>query len=216
MILGSLSCGPNPSGGASVRKQRQRHVQTTVLHILFLLVAYNGLASSQRQHHNGDILCSVLCSWKEEEQEWWCKESRACGGNGNAHKCKNGFCLFFSLSIKHRRLMQFHSQVWFTLAPIHCLRGSWRLRIFTLSNYQPLCPPTGLVNPFSTFFGSHRMHQCSSVTDFWWTRCRRAKSTLNTPLPVLGLSGPELRSPEKPSMSLWQIAAAHTEARGSV
>lgn len=49
--------------------------------------------------------------------------------------------------------MQFHSQVWFTLAPIRCLKGWWRLRIFTLSNYQPLCPPTGLVNPFSTFLG---------------------------------------------------------------
>lgn len=68
-------------------------------------------------------------------------------------KRKNGFCLFFSLSIKRRHLMLFHSQVWFTLGPIHCLRGWWRLKIFTLSNYQPLCPPTGLINPFSTFLG---------------------------------------------------------------
>lgn len=59
--------------------------------------------------------------------------------------------------------MQFHSQVWFTLAPIHCLKVWWRLRIFTLPNYQLLCPPTGLINPFSTLlkvtksliFGEH-------------------------------------------------------------
>lgn len=97
------------------------------------------------------VLCSVV--EKRRSRSGDAKSRGRVRGNGNAHKCKNGFCLFFSLSIKHRRLMQFHSQVWFTLAPIHCLRGSWRLRIFTLSNYQPLCPPTGLVNPFSTFLG---------------------------------------------------------------
>lgn len=90
-------------------------------------------------------------------------ESRGGGWNGNAHKCKKkkGFVYFFSLSIKHRRLMQFHSQVWFTLAPFHRLRGWRRLRIFTLSNYQPLCPPTGLINPFSTFLG---VTECISAT----------------------------------------------------
>lgn len=45
------------------------------------------------------------------------------GGMETLINAKMGFVYFFSLSIKHRRLMQFHTQVWFTLAPIHCLRG---------------------------------------------------------------------------------------------
>ncbi len=175
------------------------------------------VSGSILQLYKNDTIMKTYCAVakkKEEEQQWWCKESRKCGGNGNAHKCKNGFCLFFSLSIKRRRLMQFHSQVWFTLAPIHCPRGWWRLRIFTLSNYQPLCPPTGLVNPFFHFLASHHMHQRNS---HWFFGEHVAGEPSQTPLPsLLEPSGPEPKSPEKRSMSLWQIAAAHTEARGSV
>lgn len=104
--------------------------------------------------------------------EWKCSQI--------AKMCFVLFC-FFLLSTKHWRLMQFHGQVWFTLGPIHCLRGRRRLRIFMLSNFQPLCPTTGLVKPVFHFLGSHRIHQCSSVTDIWWIRCRRAKSTLTPP-----------------------------------
>lgn len=92
---------------------------------------------------------------------------RNCGANGNTHKCKKCVLSIFSLSIKHRLLMQFHSQVWFTLAPIHCLKGWWRLRIFTLSNYQPLCPPTGLINPFSTFLGVTKCISATLSLMFW-------------------------------------------------
>lgn len=38
--------------------------------------------------------------------------------------------------------------------------------------------------PVFHFLGSHRIHQWSSVTDFWWICCRRAKSTLTPPPPT--------------------------------
>ena len=41
--------------GSICGKQRQRHVETTVLHILFLLASHH-FASTRRPHRNGDIL----------------------------------------------------------------------------------------------------------------------------------------------------------------
>lgn len=150
-----------------MRKQRQKHVQGAVPHILFLLVSYNrGPAMMEQQRGGAGVVMQ-----------------RAEGKRG--HKCKKKkkwFCFLFSFSIKRRHLMRFHGQVWFTLAPIHCLRDLWRLKIFTLPNRQPLCPPTGLVNLFSTFVG---VTKCiSSLADFRRTRCRRAEATLQPPPPL--------------------------------
>lgn len=72
-------------------------------------------------------------------------------------------CHFPKRSIKRIRLMQFHTQVgslWVLFTARGWVGGSvggggqrGGLRIFMLSNYQPLCPTTGLVNLFSTFSG---------------------------------------------------------------
>lgn len=110
------------------------------------------VSTLQQRLHRSCEICRAVAE-KRRSRSSDAKSWGSVGGMETLINAKNGFCLFFSLSIKHRRLMQFHSQVWFSLAPIHCLKGWWRLRIFTLSNYQPLCPPTGLINLFSTFLG---------------------------------------------------------------
>lgn len=77
------------------------------------------------------------------------------GGNGNAHKCKTVVLPFFQsaplsayiqCNFTHR-LADFG----FCSLPWGGRRGG--ARIFMLSNYQPLCSTTGLVNLFSTFSG---------------------------------------------------------------
>ena len=93
-------------------KQRQRHVQNhSQEHPVSVCVLQQNFNTVREIH------CAV-----EEERRSRNGDAKSLGSVGGMEtiiKGKKGICLFFPLSTKHRRLMQFHSQVWFTLAPFY-------------------------------------------------------------------------------------------------